>query len=88
MKRQRVRFSFSGGSIPSVEKTQRGDRLECGHDWRMCGTDHLYNAAMQYRNNPEQAISCAGREVNGKCAALYAASGQIAECDKTLLAGK
>ena len=54
----------------------------------MCGTDHLYNAAMQYRNNPEQAISCAGREVNGKCAALYAASGQIAECDKTLLAGK
>lgn len=29
-------------------------------------------APMQYRDNPEQAISCAGREGNGKCGATNA----------------
>jgi hypothetical protein len=33
------------------------------------GRFELTNAPMQYRKNPEQAISCAGREGNGKCGA-------------------
>lgn len=31
--------------------------------------NQFHNAPMQYRTNPEQAISCAGREVSGKCGA-------------------
>lgn len=34
----------------------------------------LTNAPMQYRNNPEQAISCEDREGNGKCGALWRAT--------------
>ena len=32
----------------------------------------LSNAPMQYRNHPEQAISCADREDDRKCGATYA----------------
>lgn len=31
--------------------------------------NQFHNAPMQYRYTPEQAISCAGREVSGKCGA-------------------
>jgi len=39
--------------------------------------DFLPRGPMQYRINPEQAISCADREGNGKCGPTYETGGEV-----------
>lgn len=46
--------------------------------------NQFHNAPMQYRNNPEQATSCAGREVSGKCGARRTQQAALASLPKPL----
>lgn len=66
---------------PASIKRELREAMECvltghplelskeGRRWWRWMLKELTNAPMQYRSHPEQAISCEGREGNGKCGA-------------------
>lgn len=68
--------NFNNGPLAQMRErsaTKSGRNPEDGGavtGWNPAWSTILPTAPMQYRSNPEQAISCADREGNGKCGAI------------------